>query len=65
MKTLFILSSLGTTLQSHEKVIVSLRILGFVFNLEYLSQFFLIFKKPRQFENPQADFKTVPDIYVW
>ena len=55
METLFILSSLGTTLQSREKVTVSLRILGFVFNLEYLIQFFLIFKKQRQFGNPHNE----------
>ena len=39
-------------LQAHEKVTVSFRILGFVFNLEYISQFFLKFVKQGQFQIP-------------
>ena len=39
-------------IQSHKKVIGSFCILGFVFNLKYLSQFFLKFKTQGQFKNP-------------
>ena len=41
--------------QSHEKVTVSFLIFGFVFNLEYLSQKFLKFKKQGQFQNPHDE----------
>ena len=43
---------LQLTIQAHEKVTVSFRILGFFFNLEYFHQFFLKFKKHGQFQNP-------------
>ena len=36
----------------HKKVTVSFWIFGFVFNLEYLSQFFLKFKNHGQSQNP-------------
>ena len=47
--------ALSEFIQSHKKVSGSFRILGFVFQLEYLSPFFLKFKKQEQFQNPSEE----------